>query len=145
MRYVLGFAFYPDLSKVILIKKTKPQWQANRINGIGGHIKEYELSCDAMKREFKEETATGDDLHWVQYAKLHGADWEVDIYRTVMSTMPRVGEYLFVTDEGTVSPIDISELKNQPVLPNLLYLIPMAINHILGTDKCKFFDIREEG
>jgi 8-oxo-dGTP diphosphatase len=139
-RYVLGFAFDPYLHNVTLIRKTRPEWQKDRMNGVGGHIEEGELSCEAMRREFGEETGTQEDIHWVQYAVLHGVDWEVDIYRAILDTLPHVA---FTTEEGVIWQVPVTDLKNWPVLPNLLYLIPMAINHIQGTDKCKYFDIRE--
>jgi 8-oxo-dGTP pyrophosphatase MutT (NUDIX family) len=115
------------------------------MNGIGGHIEALELSCETMRREFTEETGIKEYLHWLQYAKLHGVDtsgeiWEVDIYRVVMECLPHV---CFTTEEGTVWQVPVPELKNWPVLSNLLYLIPMAINHIQGTDRCKYFDIKE--
>ena len=53
-RYVLGFAFDPRMDRVMLIKKTRPAWQAGRLNGIGGHIEQDELSCEAMRREFSQ-------------------------------------------------------------------------------------------
>lgn len=145
-RYVLGFAFDPDLHNVLLIKKTRPEWQKDRMNGIGGHIEEGELSCEAMRREFIEETGVKEDIQWVQYAKLHGVEtsgeiWEVDIYRAITETLLHVAT---TTEEGTIWQVPVPNLKNWPVLPNLLYLIPMAINHIEGTDKCKYFDIKEE-
>ena len=151
-RYVLGFAFDPSLSRVILIRKVKPPWQAGRVNGIGGHIEEDELSCEAMGREFSEETGIEADLSWAQYAQLSGSgkeDWLIDIYRSVSASLPQEDRHMgelkwsFTTSEGTAEIVQVSDLKNQPVLPNLLYLIPMAINHIQGTDKCRFFSIME--
>jgi len=139
-RYVLGFAFNRDLSEVLLIKKTRPEWQKNRMNGIGGHIESGELSCEAMVREFVEETGITTCLPWKQYAVLRGDTWIVDIYNTVAGVFVPM---FITTEEGTVSPASVADLKNQPVLPNLLYLIPMAINHIQGTDKCRFFTIQE--
>ena len=144
-RYVLGFAFDPDLTKVLLINKNRPGWQKDSMNGIGGHVEEGELSLDAMKREFIEETGIKANLPWAQYALLHGCYssgelWEVAIYRAVTNGLLGVYE----TEEGTTWLTSVPRLKDWPVLPNLLYLIPMAINHIQGTDKCGFFDILEK-
>jgi 8-oxo-dGTP pyrophosphatase MutT (NUDIX family) len=56
MDYVLGFAFTVDGS-VALIRKAKPEWQAGKLNGIGGKIEEFDPSpVHAMTREFMEET-----------------------------------------------------------------------------------------
>jgi 8-oxo-dGTP pyrophosphatase MutT (NUDIX family) len=54
--YVLGFVFNLDKTKVALMRKTKPEWQRGRLNGIGGKIELGETSITAMHREFKEET-----------------------------------------------------------------------------------------
>jgi len=149
-RYVLGFAFDPTLYKVLLIEKTRPEWQAGRMNGVGGHIEEGELSYEAMRREFIEETniSANIDPAWVQYAKLHGVDksgelWEIDIYRGIIDELGPIDSYYATTDEGVVSLVAVKCLNTCPVLPNLLYLIPMAINNINGTDKCAYFDIAE--
>lgn len=70
--YVCGFMFDRDMERVVLIRKSKPQWQAGKLNGVGGkvEIKEtvkavpgltsgfhiYETPPEAMAREFLEET-----------------------------------------------------------------------------------------
>jgi 8-oxo-dGTP diphosphatase len=54
--YVLGFVFNKSRTKVALIKKNRPEWQAGKLNGIGGKIEENEACVDAMSREFLEET-----------------------------------------------------------------------------------------
>lgn len=56
MNYVVGFLFNHDLSQVALIRKIKPQWQAGKLNGVGGKIEPGETPLEAMVREFKEET-----------------------------------------------------------------------------------------
>jgi 8-oxo-dGTP pyrophosphatase MutT (NUDIX family) len=56
--YVTGFAFTPDGDSVLLIKKTKPQWQAGKLNGVGGKVEEFDADlAAAMVREFQEETS----------------------------------------------------------------------------------------
>lgn len=56
-RYVVGVAFNPDKSQVVLIEKKRPAWQADKLNCPGGHIEPTDLSPSAaMTREFCEET-----------------------------------------------------------------------------------------
>lgn len=55
-RYVLGFMFNEDNTRVALIRKNRPEWQAGKLNGIGGKIEEGESILEAMVREFHEET-----------------------------------------------------------------------------------------
>jgi len=54
--YVLGFLFDTDENRVVLIRKTKPSWQAGKLNGVGGKIEGDEHPKQAMQREFREET-----------------------------------------------------------------------------------------
>lgn len=56
VRYVLGFVFNHDASKVLLIQKNRPAWQAGKFNGLGGKIEGQESPLLAMVREFREET-----------------------------------------------------------------------------------------
>lgn len=53
--YVLGFAF-DKRGAVAMILKNRPDWQAGKWNGIGGHVEKGELPVVAMEREFFEET-----------------------------------------------------------------------------------------
>lgn len=53
--YVLGFAFLGN--RVLLIRKTKPAWQAGKLNGVGGKVEPFDADLEAaMIREFREET-----------------------------------------------------------------------------------------
>lgn len=54
--YVVGFAFNEDMSKVLLIRKNRPEWQAGKLNGVGGKIEDKDDTIShAMTREFLEE------------------------------------------------------------------------------------------
>lgn len=70
MNYVCGFMCSYDLTKFLLIRKTHPEWQKGKLNGIGGKIEKkeqltsggatdtwlMETPFEAMIREFHEET-----------------------------------------------------------------------------------------
>lgn len=56
-RYVVGFLFDWQHERVVLIQKKKPEWQAGKLNGVGGKIEEPESPLEAMIREFHEEAA----------------------------------------------------------------------------------------
>jgi len=55
-RYVVGFLFSEDQSRVLLVWKNRPAWQNGKLNGVGGKIEAGETPLQAMEREFKEET-----------------------------------------------------------------------------------------
>lgn len=78
--YVLGFAFTDD-GRVLLIEKKRPEWQAGRLNGVGGRVETTESSCQAMVREFQEETGveTGEG-DWHFRGRMYARDWSVFVF-----------------------------------------------------------------
>ena len=54
--WVVGFLMDSDAEQVILIRKNRPEWQAGKLNGVGGKVEPGELIGGAMYREFREET-----------------------------------------------------------------------------------------
>ena len=132
--YVLGFAFTKDYSpseRVLLIRKTKPKWQAGKLNGVGGKIELEDVSPHwAMVREFKEETGlrtlTED---WRRFAIMEFPDANVHCFGAWLpwnefkqardTTEERLEHYQI--DLGFSE-----KMKDQNVMLNLLWLIPMA-------------------
>src|SRR3990167_11123374 len=55
--YCCGFIFSSDLKYVLLIKKIKPEWQKDKLNGVGGSVEDLESAFSAIKRECNEETS----------------------------------------------------------------------------------------
>jgi 8-oxo-dGTP diphosphatase len=143
--YVLGFCFSRDHRKVVLIAKTKPPWQAGRLNGVGGRVETGETPAQAVAREFREEAQCEDALDWEPFGRLRGGDWEVWLFHAHYLYLPIYNE----SPEGTVSvhhtPVVLTDPTSQghAPLPNLRYLIPMAINHASGEDKAEFLDVLE--
>lgn len=79
--YVLGFAFSRDLKQVALIRKKRPEWQAGKLNGIGGKVNINEVPILAMVREFQEEACLQTDiLDWVEVDTLYRNNDIVAIY-----------------------------------------------------------------
>lgn len=143
--YVLGFCFSHNHDKVVLIEKSRPDWQKGRLNGVGGHVEPGETCACAMAREFREEAGCEDTLDWEEFGCLKGDGWQVYLYHSHYQTAPLFN----VCDEGLVSVHHCSVVlgqatsKGAPSLPNLRYLIPMAINHITRADSAEYFVIRE--
>ena len=117
--YVVGFAFDTE-SNVALIRKARPDWQKGRLNGIGGHIEEGESSHEAMVREFIEETGV-EVASWDLFARLLSKEWSVDVFRAF-------GVNLTTLKTTTDEEVLVYHVKHLPleVLPNLLWLIPLA-------------------
>ena len=126
--YVCGFMFNEDRSRVLLIKKMKPAWQRGRINGVGGKIEPGETPEQAMVREFKEEVGIQHE-DWERFVTLRNDDvaYRLDFFRTVGP----LGEARKMEEEAPVV-LAINELYSSEVIPNLRWLIPLALDEALA-------------
>lgn len=118
--WVVGFVF-KNRSEVALVTKNRPEWQKGRLNGVGGKIEEGETSVEAMRREFKEE-AGADIAEWREFALLKEKPGDVKF-------LVAHGDYALtsMTDEP-VAWYKIDDLKNAPIMPDLHWLIPLALD-----------------
>lgn len=71
--YVVCFALTPN-HRVALIRKNRPEWQRDRLNGIGGKIESHEGWMEAGRREFREEAGI-DFTDWQLRGTMEGPDW----------------------------------------------------------------------
>lgn len=169
-KYVLAFAFTPDLKQVALIRKEKPAWQAGKINGIGGKVEPEEAWTTAMTREFKEETGVYVlQEQWLEFAVLFGRkeampgarglgdSWAVKCFCVMnediskVKTMETEPVGLYLTRYAlAVSQVLRQTLKtthanfdSYPHMRNLDYLIPMAILRLSNLKHCFVAEIEE--
>ena len=124
IRYVVGFCFNEDGTKVALLKKTKPAWQAGKLNGLGGKIEEGESPLQAMGREFKEESGVG------------GLDWKA---RTVINN-DHFSLTVFSCFDDRVFEVQTMEAEEVGIycvgatgntIDNLKWIIPMLLDRDL--------------
>jgi len=135
--YVCGFCFDLEKTKVVLIKKERPDWQKGKLNGVGGHVEKYDddIYC-AMEREFFEETGLNiDERNWAKFSIYIAVDYIVHFMKTFNSEIENVKT---TTDEeiGVYSIPLLNSILNEETtletIPNLKWLIPMALdNNIL--------------
>lgn len=129
VKYVLGFMFSENTlnRRVALIKKTKPAWQAGRLNGIGGKVEKNEWPDTAMVREFFEETGYQTKEHnWTQFALMSNSQFIVYCYVAYGDL-----DLLQTTTEEKVTTTFVDEVaipNLHPLLSNLRWLIPMALD-----------------
>ena len=120
--YCAGFLF-DDFGRVALVRKHRPEWQAGKLNGVGGHVEAGETPARAMRREFWEEA--GLDLDgWEHFATVTFPAGEVWFYRLLVDidTLDKVSTK---TDEA----IEIhaaAEVAYLETIPNLSWLVPLA-------------------
>lgn len=120
--YVVGFALSGPF--VLLVLKARPAWQKGKLNGVGGHVEAGELPLEAMRREFFEETGIWTQLpDWRQFAVVHTTQSRVFMFATtLLGQVPPNGK----SDEPVVW-VPADQLKLLDVLPNLHWLVPMAM------------------
>jgi 8-oxo-dGTP diphosphatase len=133
--YVAGFCFDAVYNKVALIQKTKPAWQNGKLNGIGGKIEPEEHPVDAMVREFFEETGVIVPAElWTQFCVVSNDDWVVYFFKAKTN---RVYDVTTTTEEE-VKLIRVETVFHWEVIPNLHWLIPMALQHDVLTASVQY-------
>lgn len=153
--YVVGFLFDPVYERVVLIRKAAPFWQRGGVNGVGGKIEPRETAYEAMQREFQEETDSVHSHVWTEYARLKGTDDKGDKFTVVFfcavdhgylpadRCSPAELQMLPQGNSEIVFVGYVSDLPKYPCIPNLSWLVPMAINRLRGVDRCKVFVMEE--
>ncbi len=126
--YVAGFLFDREAENILLIEKRKPEWQAGRMNAIGGKIEDGETPEEAMCREFKEETSYKSPISWKNFCLLNGPDWKVWFFCSSVSH-----KYLceIESEESEIVSVCNALVHTPNRIPNLRWLIPMAAGFIL--------------
>ena len=119
VKYVVGFL--RETNKILLIRKKKPEWQAGKLNGIGGHIEAKEKPIAAMRREFEEETGLA-IRDWTKSVTMRGRDWTVHVF----FAYGPIHKARSITDEEVL----VAYIDRLPgnVLPNLHWLIPLSFD-----------------
>lgn len=152
--YVCGFLlFYKNVDGnaklcVLLIRKTHPQWLASKWNGIGGLVEPGETAIEAMKRKFEEETQVRLLLRsWHEFCVLKSTSRETnkDTFIHFFYTFQELAPEQLLLESPTEEHLDYFQIERLPqnVLPNVRWLVPMAINHRFGSDNAECFWIQE--
>lgn len=125
--YVASFIFSCDGGSLLLVQKLKPDWQAGKLNGVGGKLEPGEDVWTAAEREFLEE-AGFDPGHQEDYCTLRDDHVVVTFFRgwsdAIFDAPGRndIGERLMLVDPW---------LLPSNVIPNLRWLVPMALDGAL--------------
>lgn len=113
-----------------LVRKNRPDWQAGKLNFIGGKLEPGETPEQAEARELGEEA--GLKLKPEQLQKvlvLIGKDhaYEVHFFRAVVP-LEVVESARTMTDER-IEIVDFDDLNPKETVPNLAWMIPMMRSH----------------
>lgn len=128
--YVLGFAFYrnPECdARVVLVRKKRPDWQMNCLNGVGGKVETKESTIEAMVREFQQETGVRVDANrWVHFATLAWAKAQVYCYTVDLKHEEKVAT---TTDEEVVvDAVGDVLIARTGLVMGCRWLIPLALD-----------------
>lgn len=108
MKYVLGAMFDLELTRLCLILKKTPTWQAGQYNLVGGKIEDGETGNQAMAREFLEETSIETSPEdWIPIVTSKGPDFTIDVFTISSEDIDFV---MTTTDES----VEIFHLENLP-------------------------------
>lgn len=118
----VGFFFSEDEKQIVLIRKNRPQWQKDCLNGIGGKIEGEETPLECMKREFLEETSLSVE-DWIEVGKITAKDAEINIF----TCKGDVSQCKTVTDEEVLI-VEVANLSNYKLISNLPTIIPACLS-----------------
>jgi 8-oxo-dGTP diphosphatase len=125
--YVLALLFTEDRRGVVLMHKTRPAWQAGRVNALGGKLVAGESALDAARREVREEAGV-DVAAWEEFLV-----WDDPVYRmhAVRAFDDRARDARTAEDQA-VFLADASALPPN-VIDNLRWLVPLALDRDVAT------------
>lgn len=125
IQYVAGFLLTPDQQQVALVSKNRPEWPVNLLNGVGGKLEANELPRQAITREFAEETGVQiAQKDWQALARLEGSNFQVYFFFAVSEKALEVA----TKTDGQVALYPVEQLFQLPVIPNVRWLIPLALD-----------------
>lgn len=126
MKYVVGFAFTPEESRVWLIRKERPKWQRGLLNGVGGKIEDGETPLEAMVREFKEEAGL-EIREWDPVVRLSilGNGAVIYFFRTFLDK----GQKPSTQEDEPIRDYHVSDMQILRTIPNLHWLVPLALDN----------------
>lgn len=120
--YVLALLFSADRSRVVLMRKTRPAWQAGRVNALGGKLLPDETAIDAARREVREEAGV-DVARWEEFLV-----WDDPVYRmhAVRAFDDAALRARTAEDQQVfLAPVDALPAE---LIDNLRWLVPLALD-----------------
>ena len=123
-RYVLALLFTPDRRHVALMRRTRPAWQAGRVNALGGKMSEGEAPAAAARREAREES--GADVPEEAWEEL--LVWDDPAYRMhALRAFHPAAEGVRTMEDQEVFLAPVDGLPAE-IIGNLRWLVPLALD-----------------
>ena len=122
--YVLALLFTPDRGRVVLMRKTRPAWQAGRVNAPGGKLAPGESAAEGAEREVREEA--GVDVPASAWEEL--LVWEDPEYRLHVVRAVHEGALGARTAEDQEVFLAAVDALPRELIDNLRWLVPLALD-----------------
>ncbi len=120
--YVLALLFTVDAREVVLVRKTRPAWQAGRVNALGGKLHDGEALLEAARREVREEAGVDVD-GWEEFLVWHDPEYRLRVVRAFDDVARRAttaeDQQVFLARVDALPP---------NVIDNLRWIIPLALD-----------------
>ena len=120
--YVLALLYSADLRHVVLMRRTRPSWQASRVNALGGGLMAGESAAEAARREVREECGVDVD-EWREVISWEDAQYVMH----VMSAVSERARQARTLEDQEVFLADVNALPHN-VIDNLRWLVPLALD-----------------
>mgnify|MGYP001606962387 CR=1 FL=1 len=120
--FVLALLFTKDRQRVALMRRTRPAWQAGRVNALGGKVLEGETAAEAACREVREEAGV-DVEEWREVLVWEDREYRMHVLRAVSDRAAMVR----TMEDQEVFLADVAALPNE-VIGNLKWLVPLALD-----------------
>jgi 8-oxo-dGTP diphosphatase len=120
--YVLALLFTPERDGVVLMHRTRPAWQAGRVNALGGKLDSGEAPAEAARREVHEEAGV-DVPDWEEFLV-----WDDPVYRMhALRAFDRAARDARTAED---QPVFLADPRALPanVIDNLRWLVPLALD-----------------
>ena len=128
MIYTATFIFNEFGTNLLLIRKNKPEWQKGFLNAIGGKLEDDDFNTTTCAiREVKEET--GISLNEDEIEQFHIMSHDGNYIYFFKSFTDKVYDYTQMEEEEFVLVDNVDEYIPENVIPNLNWLIPMALDN----------------
>lgn len=146
--YVLAFIFDEKLENVWLIKKNRPDWQADKMNGIGGKFEESdgvgpEGFKNAIIRELREESGiklNSDDLQDI--GCLYSISPNALVSEFVLEVFTgKTDKILETKTDEEIFKVRVDELKQELSIENVPALIELSKLYLTAKVPFKNFEI----
>jgi 8-oxo-dGTP diphosphatase len=122
--YVLALLFTTDGARIALMRRTRPAWQAGRINALGGKLRPRESVCAGASREVREEA--GVEIPAAAWEEM--LIWDDPMYRLhVVRAFHDSAKAVRTMEDQEVFLAQSAQLPAH-VIDNLRWLVPLALD-----------------